>query len=703
MTITSACSTPYLFRRGDVWWWRRRLPAVGGNRSFTAGVVLSASGAGRARIVALSLRTTCRLEARRRGARICATFEDFLARRRRMDGVGDLGAQLAQQMLEVMRQQVAALATANDTIARQASIHETLVREVVERPAAATVTAVVSAHGIKPRPARAAPTQTEVGGDAPIWEDPEMEEALLTLAEREGWWQTDPQEIVEEFDWMLEGLFGMHEAYVRVCAKHGLDPATALPSLARIAGGLGAVAASMSGAPAEPVCDMTLKPDLPPAALPAPDAAPDAPPSEAASPASQHLRSNLLVSEVFDRYLDMRTAGFTLDPRAETASPKLGAKFAQTMRPNIESTKRLIIDILGDKPLDALGVAHWRQLIDLLPRLPRAHGKSAKDKRAVRDVVADADRDEALTIERERARLTALRMQPQEIDAALARAAVPRLSTATCVRHLRDAARVIDYAIHHGFVADNHLRPLIWSAKEIKRRQSVETNVERMPWKDEIYRLFRTPVFQGELDRDDDPLFWAPLLGELAGLRLEEALQLRLKNFKTDEGVPFIDLRQTHGDQSIKSEASERVVPLHRHLVDLGILELVAAQQRRGFTTLFPMQTRGATKGRLSENFSKRFTHYRKRHRVYSPELDFHSFRAGFTSRLKLRKVPREIRKELIGHELTETIDRHYEKDPTPIPMLKEFVDRLELDVSMIKSPFQRRDREIDAPTLRVV
>jgi len=644
-------------------------------------------------VIALSLRTSCRIEARRRGARLASVFEDHLAARGRwMDG-GDLGAEFARKMLDILREQVSAVARASETAARQAAVSESLARQLEARPHA-----IASAA-----PSPMTPAVTTRPATASKIDDPEFEAALMELADREGWWHEDADEVLEQFDWMLVGLMTVQEEYVRYCARKGLDPATALPSLARLADGLGAVAASVGVRPAASQSDMIASSEALVERLPAATVACMAPATEAAAPAPKHLRSNLLVSEIFDRYLDMRTAGFVLDPGAETASPKLGEKFAQTTRPNIESTKRLIIDILGDKPLDGLVVEHWREVMDLLPRLPRAHGKSAKDRRPVRMVVADTDRDEALSIERERSRLTALRWPPQEIDAALASKKVARLSTATCVRHLRDAARVIDYAIHHGLVGENRLRPLIWSAKEIKRRQAVEATVERMPWKDEIYRLFRTPVFQGALDRDDDPLFWAPLLGELAGLRLEEALQLRLKNFKTDEGVPFIDLRQTDADQSIKSEASERVVPLHRHLVDLGILELVAAQQGRGYATLFPMQTRGATKGRLSENFSKRFTHYRKRHGVYSPELDFHSFRAGFTSRLKLKKVPREIRKELIGHELNETIDRNYEKDPTPIPMLKEFVDRIDLDVSMIKSPFTRRDGDLGRPALRIV
>lgn len=213
----------------------------------------------------------------------------------------------------------------------------------------------------------------------------------------------------------------------------------------------------------------------------------------------------------------------------------------------------------------------------------------------------------------------------------------------------------------------------------------------------------RTPVFQGGLDEPGDPLFWAPLLGELAGLRCEEALQLRLADFHTDEGVAYLAIGARDAAQRVKSKAARRNVPLHHHLIELGLLDLVALRRSQNFRTLFPHQTRGATKGRLSENFSKRFTHYRKQHGVYEPQLDFHSFRSGFQQRLKHKLVAKDIRQELLGHERTDVIDLHYDPELTPVPLLKPLVDLIDLDVSMIRSPFPKSANASGVPTLRLV
>jgi hypothetical protein len=116
-------------------------------------------------------------------------------------------------------------------------------------------------------------------------------------------------------------------------------------------------------------------------------------------------------------------------------------------------------------------------------------------------------------------------------------------------------------------------------------------------------RIYREP-----LDEPGDPLFWAPLLALFAGLRMEEALQLRADDFYTELGVPYLRVRITDENQRLKSVAAQRRVPVHRSLLDLGLLDLVelrrATGQGRIFTHLDAVRTR-ASSGKSSRSASR--------------------------------------------------------------------------------------------------
>jgi integrase len=68
------------------------------------------------------------------------------------------------------------------------------------------------------------------------------------------------------------------------------------------------------------------------------------------------------------------------------------------------------------------------------------------------------------------------------------------------------------------------------------------------------------------------PNCWAPLIAAYTGCRISEALQLRKEDVRKDSGHYIFDLNPLAG--SIKSGAF-RLVPVHPHLIDLGLLRFV--------------------------------------------------------------------------------------------------------------------------------
>jgi len=65
---------------------------------------------------------------------------------------------------------------------------------------------------------------------------------------------------------------------------------------------------------------------------------------------------------------------------------------------------------------------------------------------------------------------------------------------------------------------------------------------------------------------------WAPLVAAYTGCRIAEALQLRKQDIREESGRHVFDLNPLAG--SIKT-GTFRLVPVHRHLIDLGFLDFV--------------------------------------------------------------------------------------------------------------------------------
>jgi len=129
-----------------------------------------------------------------------------------------------------------------------------------------------------------------------------------------------------------------------------------------------------------------------------------------------------------------------------------------------------------------------------------------------------------------------------------------------------------------------------WRGMEIK----ATTTNKRRPWTtEELVTLFGTPLHQrGTLP--DHPMaggqaaYWVPLLGLFTGARLGELCQLRTVDVQTVSGLPVLVLTDDGEDQSIKSEAGHRTVPIHSELLRLGCLEYVETIKATGKDSLWP-------------------------------------------------------------------------------------------------------------------
>ena len=141
-------------------------------------------------------------------------------------------------------------------------------------------------------------------------------------------------------------------------------------------------------------------------------------------------------------------------------------------------------------------------------------------------------------------------------------------------------------------------------------------------------------------------LFWLTWLGLYTGARLNEICQLSTHNIQQHGKQWFINFAPP---MRLKNRASERSVPIHSKLVELGFIDF--ARNQNG--DLFPGIARHAS-GRLSDAQSKAYRRHLEKSGLKRPKLSFHSLRHTLITRLKT-VAPRETetRLRLCGHTLT--------------------------------------------------
>ncbi|WP_414486920.1 DUF6538 domain-containing protein [Stenotrophomonas maltophilia] len=151
---------------------------------------------------------------------------------------------------------------------------------------------------------------------------------------------------------------------------------------------------------------------------------------------------------------------------------------------------------------------------------------------------------------------------------------------------------------------------------------------------------------------------WAALLGLYTGARAGEVGQLFTLDVKEEEGIPCIRFTDEGEDQRLKTDVSNRVVPLHPDLIKLGFLDYVAERRESGDWRLFPQADSKAKNG-AGNWISKAFSYYLQKHCGGWPKAKrgFHSLRKTVIQEMQGSGVASEMRAQIVGHELD---DEHH-------------------------------------------
>jgi integrase len=233
-----------------------------------------------------------------------------------------------------------------------------------------------------------------------------------------------------------------------------------------------------------------------------------------------------------------------------------------------------------------------------------------------------------------------------------------------------------DYARLFGAVFKCAMRRKKATANPFEGQRIKAATIHYEPFTDqELATLFGSFKFEIEpaKHKTATALPWASLISAFTGCRRGEVAQLRAADIKQTDGIWYFEFC---GDGNGKTKAATRVVPVHRALIDAGLLQYRDALPSGSM--LFPgIKGRQSRGGKLGENLGDAFNWWRNKLGISRPGVNFHSFRHTVGDRLRKAGVPEDDRAALLGHEDERITSRVYGHDGPGLHRLQAIVEKI--------------------------
>lgn len=231
---------------------------------------------------------------------------------------------------------------------------------------------------------------------------------------------------------------------------------------------------------------------------------------------------------------------------------------------------------------------------------------------------------------------------------------ISAMSAVTANSYLSALHALLDFAVHEELIGRNPaqgLRVADSGPRAKDRRYPFST--------DQLKAIFDAPIYRSCIGEETPRTarFWVPLIALFTGMRLNEICQLDVADIVEREGTALILVRAEEGRKHLKTQAAERIIPVHSELKRLGLMKF-HANVCKGEGRLFPELTAGST-GYVSDNFSKWFRRFLIDAKAAAPRTSFHSFRHNFRDALREADISPERVRALGGWSSGRTEDQY--------------------------------------------
>jgi integrase len=229
-----------------------------------------------------------------------------------------------------------------------------------------------------------------------------------------------------------------------------------------------------------------------------------------------------------------------------------------------------------------------------------------------------------------------------------------------------------------------------------------KTRQKVFPYKtEELKVIFSSPLYVGCLSDEKphiagnhhirDHRFWVPLISLFSGARMGELCQLMTSDIVETGGSWVFRITNDESEEKhLKTKGSQRVVPIHPMLIELGLLSLhkrMVARQERWLFPEIALDSRSSRSGKLSDSYRK----YVKRIGVkIDRTVNFHSFRHSFTDALRRAGHLDHQFAFLLGHTQNNVTGRYGALQEGDLPRRRSLIDSVSyegLDLSHLLAP----------------
>lgn len=272
---------------------------------------------------------------------------------------------------------------------------------------------------------------------------------------------------------------------------------------------------------------------------------------------------------------------------------------------------------------------------------------------------------------------------------------VTKVSAGTVNEQLGAVQAIAGWGYHNGLVPEDATWADPFSEMRLEEDQS-----ERAPFDaKDLQTIFDAPLFSERkipVAAQGDAGVWLPLLALFGGSRQAEFAGLRVADIREDENAHYPLMwftRDRKAGRRLKTKTSERVVPVHPELIELGFLDFVAARRKADGEQAWLFPTVAPDQKRALSNWAKWWGRYLRTHAgVKDTNKVFHSFRHGFQDALRQATPDEELRDALAGRSSGKSVSRRYGAkamlERWGVKALKAAIDKIDypgLDLSRVK------------------
>lgn len=320
---------------------------------------------------------------------------------------------------------------------------------------------------------------------------------------------------------------------------------------------------------------------------------------------------------------------------------------------------RLFVRFIGHDQPERMQQADIARFKSLLFQLPKNHGKSPKDHQLpISALVARAKE-----------------LPPEKVG----------LSPATLNRYMTQMGNIVDICKHAGYPFGN-----FEGVMGLRARRKGNVRNERGKFQtSELKTLFALPVWRGCASLNErliggeqifhDATYWVPLLSIYNGGRREENCGLLLDEIEGEGEHPFFRF-ENNPLRRLKNHQSKRRLPIHPELIRLGFLEYVQALRAAGHELLFPELPTPSGATPMGDVFDDSWQKMRAAALPNAKDEGkvLHSLRHWCNNEMKQRGIRSEIRKDILGHTNGDMNEGRY-TDPALLQVMADAMSVLPL------------------------